>query len=76
MAEFTNQNDVRRLSSFIVYECFLTRALGVDPALNSLLSESGESVSSCFLSCESAGSWPAFDVDDDFISCSTDDSGF
>jgi hypothetical protein len=34
-----NQNDVRRLSSFI-YECFLLRALGVDPALN-LLSESG-----------------------------------
>jgi hypothetical protein len=74
MAEFMNQTDVRRLSSFI-YECFLTRALGVDPALN-LLSESGGSVSSCFLSCESAGSWPASDVDDDFISCSTDDSGF
>jgi hypothetical protein len=55
MAEFKNQNDVRRLTSFI-YECFLSRALGVDPALN-LLSESGGSVSSCFImSCESAGS--------------------
>jgi hypothetical protein len=31
---------------------------------------------SCFMSCESAGSWPASDVDDDFITCSTDDSGF
>jgi hypothetical protein len=37
MAGFINQNDVRRLSSFI-YECFLTRALGVDPALNLLSS--------------------------------------
>jgi hypothetical protein len=46
----------------------------MDPALN-LLSESGGSVASCFMSCESAaGSWPASDVDDDFISCSTDDS--
>jgi hypothetical protein len=26
------------------------------------------------MSCGSAGSWPASDVDDDFISCSTDDS--
>jgi hypothetical protein len=51
MAEIMNQNDVRRLSSFI-YECFLTRALGVDPALNLLSEQSGGSVSSCFLSCE------------------------
>jgi hypothetical protein len=70
MAEFMNQNDVNdsRLS-------FLTRSLGVDPALN-LQSDSGGSCSSCFMSCGSAGSWPASDADDDYISCSTDDSGF
>jgi len=28
------------------------------------------------MSCGSAGSWPASDADDDYISCSTDDSGF
>jgi hypothetical protein len=32
MAEFMNQNDVHRLSSFI-FDCFLTRALGGGPAL-------------------------------------------
>jgi hypothetical protein len=39
MAEFMNQSDVRRLLSSI-YECFLTRALGVDPALNIILQAS------------------------------------
>jgi hypothetical protein len=38
MAEFMNQNDVHRLSSFI-YDCFLTRALGVDPAALNLESD-------------------------------------
>jgi hypothetical protein len=58
MAEFMNQIDVRRLSSFI-NECFLTRALGVDPALN-LLSESGGSVSvvSCRVDLQAVGLLP------------------
>jgi hypothetical protein len=78
MAEFMNQikmMSVHRLSSFI-YDCFLTRAasMGVDPALN-LESDSGGSGSNCFImSCGSAGSWPASDVDDDLFSCSTNDS--
>jgi hypothetical protein len=62
MAEFMNQNDVHRLLSFI-YDCFLTKALGVDSALH-LEPDSGGLVPvvSC-MSCGCAGSWPASDVD-------------
>jgi hypothetical protein len=60
--------------SLIILTAILTRALGVDPALN-LQTDSDGSESGCFMSCGSAGSWPASDVSDDFLSCSTDDSG-
>jgi len=50
-----------------MHDCFLIRALGLDPSLN-LETGSDGSESECFMSCESAGSsWPAAsDVDDDF----------
>ena len=38
--------------------------------------ESDCEISECFLSIGSDGSWPASDVDEEFISCSTDDSDF
>jgi hypothetical protein len=50
MAEFMNQNDVRQLLSFI-YDCFLTRALGVDPA-SDLETDSDGSESECFMSLD------------------------
>jgi hypothetical protein len=73
MAAFMNQ-DVQQLSAFI-HECFLARALGDDPVRVDEVDSDCE-ISECFLSIGSAGSWPASDVDEEFISCSTDDSDF
>jgi hypothetical protein len=63
MAEFMNQNDVHQLSSFI-HDCFLTRVLGVDPALllPNLILVSLVPVA-CFMSCGSVtGSLPTVTV--------------
>jgi hypothetical protein len=59
-----------------IHECFLARALGDDPVSVDEVDSDCE-ISECFLSIGSAaGSWPASDVDEEFISCSTDDSDF
>jgi hypothetical protein len=46
MAEFMNQNDRCTDSCHFIYDCFLTRALQVDPASMNLQSDSGGSGSS------------------------------
>jgi hypothetical protein len=58
-----------------IHECFLARALGDDPVRVDEVDSDCE-ISECFLYIGSAGSWPASDVDEEFISCSTDDSDF
>jgi hypothetical protein len=40
----------------------------MDPSSNLETDSDG---SGCFMSCESAGGWPASDVGDDVFSCST-----
>ena len=69
--------DVQQLSAFI-HECFLARALGdADPVNVDEVIDSDCDMSECCLSVASDGtSWPASDVDEEFISCSTDNSDF
>lgn len=68
MSAFMNQ-DVHQVAAFI-HNCFLTRALGVNPF--DVAASEDSCASDCFLSAGSVGSLPASDLDDEFLTCSTD----